>query len=142
MRGSVAAYSRQIDSVASVEALSEMISSKSVKVCARSDSTAARIDSSPLYTGRPMLTAGTWRFVGNSVWLTVVCASSIQGVTSERFELAPQKYPRGRHGPQNQRRRRQGDARQGTGQRHAIVRQGDPVAHHQRSEERRVGKEC
>src|SRR5262249_17235342 len=58
MRVSTAAYSRQIISVRSSEALSEMISSKSLKVWARIESRACRRYASPLWTGSPMLTIG------------------------------------------------------------------------------------
>src|SRR4030067_476273 len=61
------------------------VRSKSVKVCARSASRAARMCSSPLYTGTPMLTAGIGLLAGNPVRLAVVCGSSIQCVASKRF---------------------------------------------------------
>jgi hypothetical protein len=48
MRGSRAAYSWQISGVESVDALSEMMSSKSVQVCASSESSDCLRNCSPL----------------------------------------------------------------------------------------------
>src|SRR5204862_4310130 len=58
MRLSRLAYSLQMSSVASVEALSEIISSKSANVCARIDSSVFVRYFSALYTPNPILTRG------------------------------------------------------------------------------------
>src|SRR5689334_23039469 len=58
IRGSCAARRSQIATVSSVEALSEMMSSKSLKVCARMLPTASSIHCRELNTGMPTLTRG------------------------------------------------------------------------------------
>lgn len=52
------AYSLQISAVESVEALSEIINSKSVNVCVKTESIAYLIYFSPLYAGISILTFG------------------------------------------------------------------------------------
>ena len=57
-RGSRAAYALQMSSVPSVEALLEMISSKSSNVWPSRESRDWARKSAPLYTGKPMLSLG------------------------------------------------------------------------------------
>lgn len=67
MRESRAAKARQICSVPSVEALSEMTSSKSVKVCDSRLSSERAMNCSPLYTGIAMLRRGVELMAGSGV---------------------------------------------------------------------------
>jgi len=67
----------QISDVESVEALSDIISSKSVNVCDSIDSRVLRRDQSPLYTGNPILMIGfLYSAMGttpkNSIYLNIL----------------------------------------------------------------------
>jgi acyl carrier protein len=64
--------------VASVEALSQRMSSKSPNVWASSESTAAPRWRSPFQTGRPMLTLGSGGHGDKGADLMVVCAYALQ----------------------------------------------------------------